>query len=103
MAIGSYAMADETTAEVAFVVREDYQGQGVASYLLGELERIAKLNDYKKFTATVLRENKGMLHVFSKRYPNARTLSDGGADVTIMMDFDDAAQNPPPPEARGAQ
>ena len=48
MAIGSYAMADEATAEVAFVVREDYQGQGVASYLLGELERIAKLNEYKK-------------------------------------------------------
>jgi GNAT superfamily N-acetyltransferase len=103
MAIGSYAMADETTAEVAFVVREDYQGQGVASYLLGELERIAKLNDYHKFIATVLRENKGMLHVFRKRYPNARTLSDGGADVTLVMDFLDAVENVPPPDGDGAQ
>jgi acyl-CoA hydrolase len=103
MAIGSYAMADEATAEVAFVVREDYQGQGVASYLLGELERIAKLNDYKKFSATVLRENKGMLHVFRKRYPNARMLSDGGSDVTILMDFHDAVEKPAPPEANGVQ
>jgi acyl-CoA hydrolase/GNAT superfamily N-acetyltransferase len=103
MAIGSYAMADEATAEVAFVVREDYQGKGVASYLLGELERIAKLNDYNKFTATVLRENRGMLHVFKKRYPNARTLSDGGSDVTILMDFDDAVENVSLPEANDAQ
>jgi GNAT superfamily N-acetyltransferase len=103
MAIGSYAMADEATAEVAFVVREDYQGMGVASYLLGELERIAKLNDYNKFTATVLRENRGMLHVFRKRYPNARTLSDGGSDVTILMDFDDAVENVSLPEANDAE
>jgi RimJ/RimL family protein N-acetyltransferase len=103
MAIGSYAMADEATAEVAFVVREDYQGKGVASYILGELERIAKFNDYNKFTATVLRENRGMLHVFKKRYPNARTLSDGGSDVTILMDFDDAVENVSLPEANDAQ
>jgi GNAT superfamily N-acetyltransferase len=103
MAIGSYAMADEVMAEVAFVVREDYQGMGVASYLLGELERIATLNDYKKFTATVLRENRGMLHVFRKRYPNARALSDGGSDVTILMEFDDAVVKASPPEANDAQ
>ncbi|MFZ2040608.1 MAG: GNAT family N-acetyltransferase [Desulfobacterales bacterium] len=103
MAIGSYAMVDEVSAEVAFVVREDYQGMGVASYLLGELERIAALNDYKKFTATVLRENQGMQHVFKKRYPNARILFNTGSDVSILMDFDDAVKNRPLPEENGAE
>ena len=51
----------------------------------------------------MLRENKGMLHVFRKRYPNARMLSDGGSDVTILMDFHDAVEKPAPPEANGVQ
>lgn len=104
MAIGSYAMADEVSAEVAFVVREDFQGMGVGSYLLAELERIAKLNDYRKFTATVLRENRGMLHVFKKRYPNAKITLNSGSDVAIEMDFDDAvADDTPAVEENGDQ
>ncbi len=55
IAIGSYAMTDEDKAEIAFVVREDYQGLGIASYLLEILEIIAKENQYKAFDATVLR------------------------------------------------
>src|SRR5210317_1451315 len=57
MAIGSYAADDNNRAEVAFVVRENFQGQGVATYLLNELEKIAKENNYSSFSATVLREN----------------------------------------------
>ena len=78
-------------AEVAFVVREDFQGMGISSYLLVDLERIAKENNFKAFSATVLRENTAMIHVFKKRYPNAKTTVSGGSDVTIHMDFSDAA------------
>jgi GNAT superfamily N-acetyltransferase len=87
VAIGSYAEEDDVVAEVAFVVREDYQGMGIASYLLADLERIAKENHFKAFSATVLRENTAMLHVFKKRYPHAGTTVSGGSDVTIHMDF----------------
>lgn len=90
MAIGSYAMETETRAEVAFVVREDFHGLGVASYLLGELEKIARQNGYTGFSATVLRENSAMLKVFKKRYPNAKTLGTGGSEVTLHMDFEPA-------------
>ncbi len=90
MAIASYAMETEEKAEVAFVVREDLQGAGVASYLLGMLEDIARENSYKEFSATVLRENSAMIHVFKKRYPNAKTSLSGGSDITIMMDFEDS-------------
>ena len=90
MAIGSYAMEEEHRAEVAFVVREDFQGMGIASYLLEALEKIAKENQYTSFGATVLRENTAMIHVFKRRYPNAKTSMAGGGDVTLTMEFDDA-------------
>jgi GNAT superfamily N-acetyltransferase len=89
VATGSYGMVDETTAEVAFIVREDHQGMGIASYLLGVLEQIARENQYKAFSAYVLRENAAMIRVFKKRYPNLKTSREGG-DIEIHMDFDDA-------------
>jgi GNAT superfamily N-acetyltransferase len=88
MAIGSYGMESETHAEVAFVVREDFQGMGVGSYLLGLLERIARENGYKGFTAFVIRQNKAMIQVFKKRYPNLKMSSTGG-EIELHMDFDD--------------
>ena len=91
VAIGSYAYEEEERAEVAFVVREDFQGQGIASYMLGMLEKIAKENGYRAFSATVLRENRAMLNVFRRRYPNARTGANHGSDITLIMEFDDAA------------
>ncbi len=89
VAIGTYAEEEIHRAEVAFVVREDCQGMRIGSYLLEELERIAKENDYTGFTATVLSENSAMIRVFKKRYPNAKTVS-GGGDMTLHMDFKDA-------------
>jgi len=87
VAIGSYAMEDPDSAEVAFVVREDFQKMGIASYLLEVLEKIARENNYKRFRATVLRENQAMLHIFKKIYPQAKSSSGGGNDVLITMDF----------------
>lgn len=100
MAIGSYAEETEERAEIAFVVREDFQGLGIASYLLVELERIAKENGYTSFSATVLTENRAMTTVFRKRYPNAQTTTTG-MDITLIMDFADAV-NRPSGESRGA-
>ena len=94
VAIGSYADESDTQAEVAFVVREDFQGMGIASYLLAVLEDIARENQFTSFSASVLRENTAMLHVFKKRYPNAKTSLNGGSDVSIVMNFSDAEQAP---------
>jgi ribosomal protein S18 acetylase RimI-like enzyme len=87
VAIGTYAQEDDTSAEVAFVVREDFQGMGIASYLLEILEGIAKENDYERFTATVLQDNQAMLSVFKKRYPQAKLHVTGGNEITATMDF----------------
>ncbi|MFP4034420.1 MAG: GNAT family N-acetyltransferase [Desulfovermiculus sp.] len=91
VAIGSYAKADEETAEVAFVVKEEYQNQGIGTYLVQTLEKIAKENKYNAFIATVLTENKNMIHVFQKCYPHATMKRSGGGDVEIFMPFEDAS------------
>jgi GNAT superfamily N-acetyltransferase/acyl CoA:acetate/3-ketoacid CoA transferase beta subunit len=87
VAIGSYADEDNGRAEVAFVVKEDYQGLGIASQMLAQLEKIARVNGFKGFTATILKENVAMEHVFKKRYPSAKIRHAGGNELLIVMDF----------------
>jgi len=89
MSIGSYAEAEKGRAEIAFVVREDYQNLGIASYLIDQLESIAKENNYIGFTATVLKENEAMLHVFKKKYPKVKTKLANGSEVELLMNFID--------------
>ena len=101
MAIGSYA-DDGEQAEVAFVVREDYQNMGVASRLLELLEPIAKENGYTGFNATVLAENAAMLQVFKRRYPNAVMKTGLDGDISVTMQFSDAVpyeKKPPDSDA----
>jgi acyl-CoA hydrolase/GNAT superfamily N-acetyltransferase len=86
MAMGTYAEVDTGQAEVAFMVREDFQGMGIASYLLQELEKIALANGYRVFSATVLSDNAAMLQVFKKRYPQAEIRSIG-RELEIRMDL----------------
>jgi GNAT superfamily N-acetyltransferase len=59
---------DEQSAygNVAFVVDEQYQGRGIATYLYKMLIRLAKERGLKGFTAEVLDTNKSMMKVFEK-------------------------------------
>lgn len=88
IAIGSYAEDNDGFAEVAFVVSEDCQGMGIASYLLDALEKIALENRFRGFTATVLRSNKAMLRVFKKRYPKMIVSLEASGEIEIIMEFD---------------
>jgi GNAT superfamily N-acetyltransferase len=58
--------AGARTAEVAFTVEEDYQGQGIASRLLGHLAGIARDNGFTSLEAFVLAGNRPMLAVFAR-------------------------------------
>ncbi len=92
IAIGTYAYDREQVAEIAFVVREDYQSMGIASYLLAVLEQIAKENNYLHFQASVLRENSAMIQVFKKRYPDLKISAQSGSEVLIEMDLSDSKE-----------
>jgi len=65
IAIGRYYLDEKTNlAEVAFVVRDDWQNRGIGSFLLKHLATIAKRNGIQGFTAEVLRANRAMQQVF---------------------------------------
>ena len=67
VAVGQYGINEDThAAEVALVVRDDYQSQGIGTRLLSYLTYLAKREGLLGFTAEVLVENKPMLHLFEK-------------------------------------
>ncbi|NMB85256.1 MAG: hypothetical protein A4E44_01426 [Methanosaeta sp. PtaB.Bin018] len=53
-------------AEVALVVRDNYQGKGVGTELLSYLAYLARRQGLLGFVADVLVENKPMIHLFEK-------------------------------------
>ena len=71
-------------AEIAFIVDEEYQGYGIASYMLQKLIRIAKENNLKGFTASVNESNGAMIRVLRKSGLTVETrLEDGVFSVTM--------------------
>jgi acyl-CoA hydrolase/GNAT superfamily N-acetyltransferase len=67
IAVGRYYLNPKTNrAEVAFVVRDDWQSRGIGTYLLKVLATIAKRHGISGFTAEVLRQNKAMQGVLNK-------------------------------------
>jgi ribosomal protein S18 acetylase RimI-like enzyme len=57
---------DDKTHEMGIVVSEDFQGMGIASFLVNYLLKIAVERGIKKLSALVLHENKAMLRVFER-------------------------------------
>jgi acyl-CoA hydrolase/RimJ/RimL family protein N-acetyltransferase len=67
LAIGRYYLDPKTNhAEVAFTVRDGWQGRGIGRFMLRQLANTARRNGIAGFTAEVLRENKAMQAVFFK-------------------------------------
>ena len=75
-------------ADVAFMVAEDHQGLGIATFLLNYMTEIAKDNGIKGFTADVLISNVPMIRVFEKTpYRLRKSIEDGV--VSLKWRFDD--------------
>jgi RimJ/RimL family protein N-acetyltransferase len=74
----------EPTAEVAFVVEEDYHGFGIASRLLRHLAQIAREHGIGTLEADVLAENKSMLGVFARSGLPMTKRRDGGSVHVIL-------------------
>jgi GNAT superfamily N-acetyltransferase len=63
---GRFIVEKPGTAEVAFAVVDDYQGQGIGASLLRHLAILARQIGLKEFTAEVLPDNTPMLKVFER-------------------------------------
>jgi len=63
---GRYVVVRPGTAEVAFVVIDEFQGQGIGAALMRHLITIGRGAELKEFIAEVLPDNMPMLKVFEK-------------------------------------
>jgi GNAT superfamily N-acetyltransferase len=84
--VGQYGIAEDVhTADVAFVVRDERQKQGIGLELLSYLTLLAKRQGLLGFTAEVLAENRPMLHLFEKMGFDISRRSDSGVWELKMM------------------
>lgn len=77
-------------ADVAFVVRDEWQGRGLGSALMNAITRYAKSRGIAGFSADVLATNSAMMKVFHKSGLTAKTSLEGGVyELTMPFDQDD--------------
>ncbi|HEY5032479.1 MAG TPA: GNAT family N-acetyltransferase [Actinomycetes bacterium] len=84
--VGRYdRLGDPTSAEVAFIVRDDMQHRGIGSALLGHLAAAARDRGVHRFVAEVLASNNKMRSMFEDSgYAPKASFEDG----YILMQFD---------------
>ncbi|MEN9693181.1 MAG: hypothetical protein RLZZ330_825 [Actinomycetota bacterium] len=64
IAVGRLDTIDDKSAEVAFVIRDDYQKQGLGSALFSLLAETARVQGIRTFVAEVLPQNRAMIRLF---------------------------------------
>jgi RimJ/RimL family protein N-acetyltransferase len=82
---GRYIVEQPGQAEVAFVVVDRYQGQGIGSALMRHLAAIARAAGLKELVAQVLPDNVAMLSVFKKSGFHFRARGSGVVDLTLRL------------------
>ena len=87
IAIGGYYLNQKTNrAEVAFIVRDDWQGRGIGTFVMKHLTSIAKRNGIAGFTAEVLTGNRPMQAVLDHSNMKVRR-SHGDGVFHYELDF----------------
>ena len=88
VAVGRYDREPSTTtAEVAFVVRDDYQHVGIGRRLLEALADAARERGITTFTAETMFENRNMMSVFRQsKFPVTSSVSDGLINVRFSIE-----------------
>nr|NJM03947.1 GNAT family N-acetyltransferase [Desulfobacula sp.] len=77
---------NKPVVDVAFVVDEEYQGYGIATYLYQMLAKLARERGVQGMTADVLASNRYMLKVFEKGpYPVQAKMEQGVYALTIDL------------------
>ena len=85
--VGRYYLDERTNrAEVAFVIRDEWQNRGIGSHVFKLLANIAKRNGITGFTAEVLRDNLRMRAIFNHSDFKVTHSIEGGV-YSFIMDF----------------
>jgi GNAT superfamily N-acetyltransferase len=80
-------LALTTTAEVAFIVRDDYQHLGLGRRLLADLATAAWSRGIRTFTAVTLCRNRAMMSVFlHSGFPMTSSVSQGEISLRLSIE-----------------
>jgi GNAT superfamily N-acetyltransferase len=78
-------------AEAAVAVVDEWQGRGLGGLLLRRLTERAAANGITTFTASLLTENRSMLHLFERLgRVHVRDLGGGTMEIDVELPVDDA-------------
>ncbi len=104
-AVGRYYFIESINAgEVAFVIKESLRGRGMASTLLAEMTKIAKMRGLTKLIACVRRDNASMLKVFEKSGFIRQYSEDmDEVELTLSLTKSDANSESNKPEEKSCQ
>ena len=85
--MGQYNINEGTYyADVAVVVRDEFQNRGIGTEMAGYLTQLAKRQGLHGFTAEVLAENRSMLHIFEKiGFEIERSVTSGVYELTLSF------------------
>ena len=87
VAVGTAERTEATAAEVAFLVSDRQQGQGLGSLLLEHLAAAGRDRGIRRFVAEVLVENAGMMRVFhAAGFEVSRTHESGVVSVEMSTE-----------------
>lgn len=90
-AVGRYYKNDaDNSCEVAFVTRENHQGKGMATRLMGEMKKIASKRGLDKMVAYVRSENKPMIMVF-EHHGFQRVFNPDPFEVILQLNLKEAS------------
>ena len=81
---------DPSSAEIAFIVADDYQGRGIGGFLMDALIVAARVCGVQRFTARMLADNLAMRHILDRF--GAEWERDEPGVITTVFDVPDLAQ-----------
>ena len=95
VAVAQYFREPDTNlADVGFIVRDTWQGQGLGTILLEEMIRLARQRGVKGFTADVLATNQTMMHLFQRSGLKLKTQTRAGVSrLTMLLETPEPARS----------
>ena len=101
--VGRYdRLSNPAVAEVAFVVRDDFQGHGIGTLLLDRLAHAARDRGIHRFVALVLADNVRMRRLFADSgYAMTATFDDGYITMEFSIDPAQPSSSTSPTDSRG--
>jgi GNAT superfamily N-acetyltransferase len=88
VAVARYHALDERTAEIAVIVEDAWQRQGIARELILRLTSLAWSRGIRAFSGTILAENRAAVELMKSVFPGVRTAVSHG-EIEFHIDIED--------------